>query len=121
MDTSVPAARETATPVPEAGTTPPLNPAVPEGGHVQFQKNAQAIVDLCSLANAPQLAGDFIAKGMSEEDVRKDLMARRQTGPEIHSHVMPGDGTHAHSSTNLDANPVVTACRKLASKNREEK
>ena len=90
----------------------------------QFQQEArqeaQAIVDLCTLADAPHLAGDFIARGMDVGQVRKDLMARRAAaGPEIHSTVMPGEGTRIQTTAaNLDNNPVVMACRKLAAQHK---
>ncbi|NGZ07627.1 MAG: hypothetical protein G8237_14875 [Magnetococcales bacterium] len=72
------------------------------------------IVDLCTLADATHLAGDFIARGMSEAQVRKELMSRRASGPEIHSQVLPGDGTRIQPAARLDSNPVVAACRKMA-------
>ncbi|MBF0181330.1 MAG: S49 family peptidase [Magnetococcales bacterium] len=101
METPIPTA-EDATPHPDA--------------RAQFQQEAQAIVDLCTLADAPQLAGDFIARGMNEAQVRKELMARRASGPEIHSQVLPGDGTRIQPTAQLDSNPVVAACRKMATR-----
>ncbi|MBF0115476.1 MAG: S49 family peptidase [Magnetococcales bacterium] len=98
-----------------AATATPVAPAVAAAeAHLQYQQNAQAIVDLCALADVPHLAGEFIASGKTEEQVRKALMARRENGPEIHSHIMPGDGTDARAETNLNNNPVVVACRKKA-------
>ena len=123
MDQPVPAAESTATNSPPETSTPPAQmaipkqaavPAVPVDGRVEFQQSAQAIVDLCSLASMPQLAGGFIASGKSPDEVRKELMSLQGDTPEIMSHVLPGDGTRV-TATNLDANPVVSACRKLAS------
>lgn len=102
------------TPIPAAGAVTPDTDAIRAEGRQQFQQEAQAIVDLCTLADTPQLAGDFIARGMNEAQVRKELMARRASGPEIHSQVLPGDGTRIQPAAQLDFNPVVSACRKMA-------
>ena len=80
----------------------------------QMRQEAETIVELCALASLSALAGEFIAKGMNVDAVRKNLLARRASGPEIHSHVMPGDGTRVRPEENLEANPVVVACQKLA-------
>ena len=101
------------TPTPSAAPVATPVAAITDG-RLQFQQNAQAVVDLCALAGVPQLAGAFIANGTSEAQVRKELMARRETGPEIHSHILPGDGTQVRADTCLGANPVVSACQKLA-------
>ncbi|MBF0171415.1 MAG: S49 family peptidase [Nitrospinae bacterium] len=102
------------TPLPAAEAVTPDPDALRVEGRQQFQQEAQAIVDLCTLADAPHLAGDFIARGLGEAQVRKELMARRATGPEIQSQLLPGDGTRIQPAANLDANPVVAACRKLS-------
>ena len=80
----------------------------------QLRGEAQAIVDLCTLADMPNLAGGFIAKGMDAQAVRKELLARRASGPEVQSHVMPGDGTRMKPQAHLNANPVMTACKRMA-------
>ena len=80
----------------------------------QMRQEAGTIVDLCALAGMPDLAGGFIAKGMDSASVRKDLMARRASGLEVHSQVMPGDGTRMQPGQNLESNPVVASCRKIA-------
>ncbi len=84
----------------------------------QMREEAGAIVELCALANKSALAGGFIAKGMDVNAVRKELMALRADGEEIQSHVMPGDGTRVKPEGNLDANPVVNACRRMAQQNK---
>ena len=38
---------------------------------------ARAVADLCSLAGKPELAADFIAKGVATGDVSKTLLAQR--------------------------------------------
>ena len=79
---------------------------------------AQAIVDLCALAGLPNLACGFIAQGTTADAVRKELLAKRAQGgsnsQEIQSQVMPGDGTRMQPSQNLESNPVVASCRKIA-------
>ncbi len=80
----------------------------------QMRQEAGTIVELCALANQSALAGEFIAKGMDVDTVRKALLSRRASGEEIHSHVMPGDGTRVRPTENLESNPVVLACQKLA-------
>lgn len=102
------------TPLPAAEAVTAAPDAIRVEGRQQFQQEAQAIVDLCALADAPHLAGDFIARGLNESQVRKELMARRTLGPEIQSQLLPGDGTRIQPAANLDANPVVSACRKLS-------
>ncbi|MBF0147275.1 MAG: S49 family peptidase [Magnetococcales bacterium] len=74
------------------------------------------ITELCSMADMPQLAESFIAKGMGFKQVRNELLSRkaRAGNVEIHSQLMPGDGTRVQPTAKLDTNPVVTACRKLA-------
>ncbi|MBF0309819.1 MAG: S49 family peptidase [Magnetococcales bacterium] len=104
------------TPIPAAETVIPDLDAIRVESRQQFQHEAQAILDLCTLADAPQLAGDFIARGLDEAQVRKELMARRATGPEIQSQLLPGDGTRIQPAAQLDTNPVVTACRNLATR-----
>nr|CRH06582.1 Putative protein C. Serine peptidase. MEROPS family S49 [Candidatus Magnetococcus massalia] len=80
----------------------------------QMRSEAQAIVDLCALADLPDLAGGYIAEGFSAEAVRKELLSKRADAEEIHSEVMPGDGTRMQPSQSLETNPVVASCRKLA-------
>nr|CRH06141.1 Phage related peptidase [Candidatus Magnetococcus massalia] len=80
----------------------------------QMRSEAQAIVDLCALAGLPDLAGGYIAEGFSSEAVRKELLSKRADAEEIHSEVMPGDGTRMQPSQSLETNPVVASCRKLA-------
>jgi hypothetical protein len=62
----------------------------------------------------PNWAGGFIAKGMNASQVRRELQRIRAQGPEIHSQVLPGDGTRVRPETNLDSNPVIHACKRLA-------
>ena len=104
---------KTETPHPATAKTIDLDKVRAEK-EAQLRGEAQAIVDLCSLADMPNLAGGFIAKGMDAQAVRKELLARRASGPEVQSHVMPGDGTRMKPQANLNANPVMTACKRMA-------
>ena len=80
----------------------------------QMRAEASTIVELCALANQPAMAGEFIAKGMDVDTVRKELLSLRANGEEIHSHVLPGDGTQVKPEGNLESNPVVNACQRMA-------
>ncbi|ABK45238.1 protein C, Serine peptidase, MEROPS family S49 [Magnetococcus marinus MC-1] len=107
--------------LPMATTTPPKPPSnvvdldqVRAEHGKQMRSEAQAIVDLCALAGMPHLAGGYIAEGTAAEAVRKELLAKRADAEEIHSEVMPGDGTRMQPRQSLETNPVVASCRKLA-------
>ncbi len=112
-------------PLPEKPATP-QQPAPSGSGEVidlekiraekasQMREEAGAIVELCALADRPDLAGEFIAKGVDLAAVRKELMALRAGGEEIHSHLMPGDGTRLKPEGNMESNPVVNACQRMA-------
>jgi capsid assembly protease len=84
----------------------------------QIRGDAQAIVDFCGLAGMPDLAGSFIAKGLSLDNVRKELLTKRAESPEIQSNVMPGAGTQMNPEANMDSNPLVKACLRLAKQNK---
>ncbi|MBF0589894.1 MAG: S49 family peptidase [Magnetococcales bacterium] len=112
------------TPIPEQSTAA-ATPSEPPSNVVdldqvraehskQMRSEAQAIVELCNLAEKPDLAGGYIAEGFSAEAVRKELLAKRADAEEIHSEVMPGDGTRMQPNQSLETNPVVASCRKLA-------
>ena len=79
-------------------------------------REAAAIAELCALAGMPARTGEMIARGLSVEAARKELLAlkARDDGPEVHSHVMPGAGTG--SGMTLDDNPVVLAAKARAAK-----
>jgi capsid assembly protease len=136
METANPAAT-TATPgetpppstTTQGETSPPPATAKPPGEVVDLDKiraeqvtqmrgDAQAIVDLCALAGMPDLAGGYIAQGVDMTVVRNELLSKRASGAEIQSHVMPGDGTRINPEANLDANPLVNACQRMAKQNR---
>lgn len=99
---------------------PPAGPAVvvdqqavDAARHAGFDEAAE-IVALCAIAGRPALAADFLSQRFSATEVRKRLLAMRASEdvPEIQSHVLPHVGTKMQS--NLDENPVVRACARLA-------
>ncbi len=115
---------ETPAPTPATATQPPGETIdldkIRAEQETKMRGEAQAIVDFCGLAGMPDLAGGYIAQGVSLETVRKELLSKRATGQEIQSQVMPGDGTHINPETNLDNNPVVSSCRKMAQQHKTE-
>jgi capsid assembly protease len=84
----------------------------------QMRGDAQAVVDLCALAGMPDLAGGYIAQGVDMTTIRNELLSKRAASPEIQSHVMPGDGTRVNPAANLDDNPLVNSCQRMAKQNR---
>ena len=127
METEKPAA-QAATP---EEIPPPSTTAQPPGEVIDLDKlraeqvtqmrgDAQAVVDLCALAGMPDLAGGFIAQGLDMATVRKELLSKRAESPEIQSNVMPGDGTRVKAEANLDNNPVISSCKKMAQQHKME-
>lgn len=59
---------------------------------------ARKVKETCELARAPELAGGFIAKGMSLPEVRRTILERRASAsstPEIAGHKGPDDSPGA--------------------------
>jgi signal peptide peptidase SppA len=80
---------------------------------------AAEIVELCALAGVPAKATEFISQKLTVAQTRKHLLALRAAEDEKHeirSHVLPETGTSAQ--VDLDNNPVVRACEKLAAANK---
>jgi len=80
---------------------------------------AARIADLCALAGMPERTGEMIARGLSADEVRRELLALKagQDGAEVQSHLLPGAGTGQPAS--LDDNPVVRAARSRAAAAKE--
>ena len=77
---------------------------------VRAEGTAEAglIAELCTLAGMPERTADMLAKGLSADAVRRELLTLKAAqDAEVHNHALPGAGTGA--STNLDDNPVVRA------------
>ena len=69
---------------------------------------AGLIAELCTLAGMPERTADMLAKGLSADAVRRELLTLKAgADAEVHNHVLPGVGTGAIH--NLDDNPVVRA------------
>ena len=60
--------------------------------------HARAVIDLCSLAGQPQMAGRFLEAGRGLEDIRAALLAAKaDTDPDISSaHAQPGLASSTH-------------------------
>lgn len=71
----------------------------------------QAIAELCAIAGRPQLASDFIARGMNQSEARQVLLEMRAAGPEIASHLAP-DTERGASHDDPDHNPLMRIVRK---------
>jgi ATP-dependent Clp protease, protease subunit len=84
------------------GSDPPdadIGPAGPSATLIRAEAiaPARAVVDLCRLAGLPQMAGGFLEKDASLDDVRAALLAAKaEAGPEISSsHPQPGRSSGA--------------------------
>ena len=77
---------------------------------------AGLIAELCTLAGMPERTADMLAKGLSADEVRRELLNLKAGGDEeVRSHVLPGAGGPA----NLDDNPVVRAATARAAAAKE--
>ncbi|MBF0141092.1 MAG: S49 family peptidase [Magnetococcales bacterium] len=109
---AVEAAAKAAAPVADEGA---VRSKIEAEMQAKMLADAKAVSEMCLLAGAPELAGDFIASGKTQEQIRGELLARRVSSQEIHSQVMPSDSTRIET-VNLENNPLVKACQKLAGK-----
>ena len=108
------------TPVSES-TQAAVNPPVPDLAAIEAEARRQGFAEaaeiaaLCKIAGRPALAGDFIARGLSVQDVRNELLAMRAEADkeEIISHVLPETG--ATPAADIESNPVVKAVKTLIS------
>ena len=79
---------------------------------------AGLIAELCTLAGMPGRTADMLAKGLSADAVRRELLnLKAGADAEVHNHVLPGAGTGAPAS--LDDNPVVRAATARAAAAKE--
>jgi len=98
-----------------------VNPPVPDLAAIEAEARRQGFAEaaeiaaLCKIAGRPALAGDFIARGLSVQDVRHELLAMRAEADkeEIISHVLPETGTTP--AADIESNPVVKAVKTLIS------
>jgi hypothetical protein len=80
----------------------------------EVTQSAQAIAEMCLIANCPDKAAGFIANGNSEAEVRQALMvlrAARSDASAIQSTITPDAGTQA--VVRPEASPIVMAVKKL--------
>ncbi len=101
---------EQAKPIP---TTAPDTDAAVKSAIAATRADAVAIAELCQLAGQPQRIAGFLAKGTSETEVRKALLASRAEGQEIQSHLNPDAVSQTASA---DHNPLMKAVKKLTGK-----
>lgn len=83
----------------------------------EVTRNAQAIAELCLIANVPDKAAEFIAAGRTEADVRRVLIgarAARSDATSITSTIRADAGTQ--TVTRPEDSPVVSAIKKLIAK-----
>jgi signal peptide peptidase SppA len=77
-------------------------------------QSAQAIAEMCLIANCPDKAAGFIASGNSEAEVRQALMAMRAARSDagaIQSTITPEAGTQ--TTVRPEASAIVAAVKKL--------
>jgi len=82
-------------------------------------REAARIADLCALAGMPERTGEMIARGLSADEVRKELLTLKagRDDTEVRNHLLPGAGTGRPVS--LDDNPVVRAAKARAAAAKE--
>lgn len=120
---------EAATPIQEQNMDPNEVEVVPEMIGVdaaavlvaearrEVTQSAQAIAELCLIANVPDKAAEFIAAGKSEAEVRQALIeakAARSDATPIASAITPDAGTQEASRP--ESSPIVQAVKKLIRK-----
>ena len=107
-------------PAPVAAEPEPTTAEVVDLDAARAQGTAEAglIAELCTLAGMPERTADMLAKGLSADAVRRELLTLKAAqDAEVHNHVLPGAGTGA--SANLDDNPVVRAATARAAAAKE--
>jgi capsid assembly protease len=113
---ATPAASASIAATPSPATVPPTANPTPNP--------ALAIADLCLLAGLPERTAEFLARGVGEDVVRRELLAARaqgasaSTADEIASRVVPGalllGATSQAPVASLETNPVVLAAKQRA-------
>ena len=80
---------------------------------------AGLIAELCALAGMPERTAGMLAKGLSADVVRRELLTLKagRDDAEVRSHLLPGAGTGGPAS--LDDNPVVRAATARAAAAKE--
>ena len=115
--TDTPPAPETAAPEPETAEVVDLDKVRAEA-RGEGAAEAGLIAELCTLAGMPERTADMLAKGLSADAVRRELLnLKAGADAEVHNHVLPGTGTGGPAS--LDDNPVVRAATARAAAAKE--
>jgi len=79
---------------------------------------AGLIAELCALAGMPERTAGMLARGLSSDAVRRELLTcKAGADAEVRSHVLPGAGTGAPQ--HLDDDPVVRAATARAAAAKE--
>jgi signal peptide peptidase SppA len=110
IDTATPVSQATPAPSQAAQDTETFDRAL-QAARAEERAEIQAIAELCAIAGRPQLASDFIARGMDQDEARHALLEMRATGPEIASHLAP-DAERGASHADPDHNPLMRIVRK---------
>ena len=125
-DAGAPPAPETSNtpPAPEAAAPAPKTAEVVDLDKVRAEARGEGtaeaglIAELCTLAGMPERTADMLAKGLSADEVRRELLnLKAGADAEVHNHVLPGAGTGGPQ--NLDDNPVVRAATARAAAAKE--
>jgi hypothetical protein len=96
----------------DAGHTPATGdaPQVPAQGPPSARAEALAIAELCLLAGVSERTAEFLAQGLSAQQVRRTLLDARASTVEIASRITPDATTAGRPETS----PVIAAVKKLA-------
>ena len=102
-------------------TSPPVEkedaPAPASGSASTPNIDAVAIAEMCQLAGHPEFIAGFLAKGLSEAEVRKSLLVTRADSVEIRSTLSPDVATtNSTTHTAAASNPMLSAVRKITGK-----
>ena len=114
---AAPPASEAAKPEPKTADVVDLDKVRAEA-RGEGAAEAGLIAELCTLAGMPERTAEMLAKGLSADAVRRELLnLKAGADAEVHNHVLPGAGTGAPAS--LDDNPVVRAATARAAAAKE--
>jgi len=79
--------------------------------------DAVAIAEMCQLAGHAELTAGFLARGATEAEVRKSLLASRADSVEIRSTLSPDSATVSSTPhATAASNPMLSAVRKITGK-----
>ncbi|HRH79344.1 MAG TPA: hypothetical protein PK129_18525, partial [Cellvibrionaceae bacterium] len=73
------------------------------------RSEAQAIAELCLMAGSAHRTAEFLASGLTADQVRHTLLSARATQPDITSHIT----VDAALKSAPDSSPVMSAMKRL--------